>query len=81
MPSTKIIFRNPIVDDRLIVKTDGHAKVLICNLQGQVQFPEIDTSGTHYLEFDFRQKPSGMYILKVMGRRSVKVYRFLKPDS
>ena len=52
----------------------------IYNLQGQMQFPEITTSGNHYLEFDFKAKAAGMYILKVTTPRSVEVHRVVKPE-
>lgn len=80
MASFEIFFRNPIEQSRLLVKTEGRASVVIYDLQGQIQFPEINTSGSHYLEFDFRSKPSGLYILKVKNRRSVQVYRVMKGD-
>ena len=71
-------FQNPVQNDRLIMKTGVRAKVCVYNLQGQIQFPEIDTSGSHYLEFDFTGKPPGLYILKVLNRRSVETYQLMK---
>jgi hypothetical protein len=80
MAASEIFFRNPMEHSRLLVKTDGRASVTVYNLQGQIQFSEIKTSGNHYVEFDFKSKPSGLYILKVKNRRSVQVYRVMKPD-
>lgn len=80
MKTPALLFQNPVQNDRLILKTGGRAKVLIYNLQGQIQFPEMSTSGGHYLEFDFRGKPAGLYIMKVLNRRSVETYRVMKAE-
>lgn len=80
MKTPALLFQNPVQNDRLILKTGGRAKVSIYNLQGQIQFPEMSTSGGHYLEFDFRGKPAGLYIMKVLNRRSVETYRVMKAE-
>src|SRR5690606_585447 len=78
MAPAEILFTNPLANDRLIIKTDGRAKVAIYDLQGHSQFPEINTSGRHYLEFDFADKPTGLYIMKVVNGKSTRVYRVMK---
>lgn len=79
MALTQPIFSTPVVEDRLVVKTGSQAKIQVYNLRGEIQFPLIGTSGTHYVEFDFRQKPPGLYIVKVAHRKKQKVYRVFKP--
>jgi mannan endo-1,4-beta-mannosidase len=71
-------FHNPVKDDRLIVEASDASRLLIYNMQGQIVFPErrIDSHG--HSDFDFRDQDTGMYFLKVITDRSVKVYRIVK---
>lgn len=71
-------FQNPVKDDRLSVETQGIARLMIYNLQGQIVFPEQHTDPDRRVDLDFHDKDAGMYFLKVMTDRSVKVYRIVK---
>jgi hypothetical protein len=77
--SPAITFQNPVVDNKLVLKNTGYpAKVLIFNLQGEIQFSETITMQDQYLEFDFERKAAGIYLLKVITSGSVNVYRVIK---
>jgi hypothetical protein len=75
----KVSFNNPIADDRLVLSGIGYpTRAVIYNIQGKIEFSGVNTSEGEDLEFDFHQKSSGMYFLKLITRRSVKVYRIIK---
>ncbi|HET9487904.1 MAG TPA: glycosyl hydrolase [Chryseosolibacter sp.] len=77
--SPAITFQNPVIDNKLVLKNAGYpAKVLIYNMQGEIEFPETMTGPDHLLEFDFEPKAAGIYLLKVITSGSVNVYRVIK---
>lgn len=74
-----IFFQNPIKNDRLTLRIKNFpAKVTIYNLQGKIEFSETNTLDNQYVEFDFRHKSQGIYLLKIMSPQSVRVYRIVK---
>jgi mannan endo-1,4-beta-mannosidase len=76
--SGEISFQNPIRNDRLVVKVSGPARINIYDLQGRIEFPEENVFPDTLLEFDFRHKRPGIYLLKVNTATSVKVYRLIR---
>ena len=73
-----ILFQNPLVEDKLIIKIPGAARVEIFNLQGKIVFPQVFVTGEEQLEVDFSTKSSGIYLLRVTDRSSVRVYRIIR---
>lgn len=75
--SPMVSFQNPIGDE-LIFNTTLPVRVSIYNLQGRIEFPEVHATSGEKHAFDFKQKPSGIYVLRVVTGASVKVYRVVK---
>jgi len=74
-----ISFQNPVVNDRLVLKCSRRAvRIAIFNLQGKVEFAEVNTEEADSVEIDFSTKPSGIYLLKVIASGRVFVYRLVK---
>ena len=75
-----MVFENPLKNHRLVVRNTGHpATIIVCDLQGRKHFPIRYAAENQYAEFDFSQKASGIYILKVISSRTVSVHRILLP--
>lgn len=76
-----ISFINPIHGDQLVLQTGMPARVLVYDLHGRIIASDADTIGNTRMEFDFAHNPAGMYVVKVVTRQSVKVYRVLKINN
>lgn len=73
-----VSFQNPIRNGLLIVTAKLPAQVTIYDLQGKIEFSKGQVAPDIQMEFDFRQKPSGIYLLKVITPCSARVYRLIK---
>lgn len=72
-------FQNPLRGPRLILNHVAYpAQITIYDLQGKELFSAVASAPEGYVEFDFQQKPAGMYLLKVSTPRAVEVYRIVK---
>ena len=71
-------FVNP-VRDLLIMKDPSHPfRAVVYDMRGEIIFPEHASGDNHTLTFDFRDRAAGLYLLKVVRGRSVKVYRIVR---
>ncbi|MEX2235424.1 MAG: glycosyl hydrolase [Cyclobacteriaceae bacterium] len=80
--SREVSFRNPIAGDRLLLNDIGYpARAIIYSMQGKIEFSGVNSAEKKNLEFDFHQKSSGIYLLKLITPGSVKVYRIVKLED
>lgn len=74
-----IPFPNPLADGRLVLENDGEPfKASVCDAKGKIVFPEMTPDERQPLVFDFRQQPAGLYLVRVVTRHSVKIYRVIR---
>jgi hypothetical protein len=75
----RISFINPIVNDLLTVTLEEYATgISIYNIQGKIEFTEVNIAKSEVLQFDFQTKPAGIYLLRITTRDQVKVYRIAR---
>lgn len=77
--TTSLNFRNPLVGRKLVLEDAPYpARISIYDLHGKKQFSEVETTPYGFVEFDFQEKPAGIYLLKIFRSRTVEVYRVVK---
>jgi mannan endo-1,4-beta-mannosidase len=77
--SSMVAIRNPIRDNRLIISVKDNMpvrQIIIYNVQGRTEFTVNDID--QQMEFNFEDKSTGMYFVKVITHDSVKVFRVVK---
>ncbi|HEU5146732.1 MAG TPA: glycosyl hydrolase, partial [Chryseosolibacter sp.] len=77
--TTSLNFQNPLVGRKLVLEDAPYpARISIYDLHGKKQFSEVETTPYGFVEFDFQEKPAGIYLLKIFRSRTVEVYRVVK---
>jgi mannan endo-1,4-beta-mannosidase len=74
-------YQNPIRNNRLALLPTGNkpiTKVAIYNVQGQLEFVSEKGSAQGPIEFDFQNKSSGVYIVRVTVAGFIKTIRVIK---
>ena len=74
-------YQNPIQNNRLVLSSKNGqniSKVIICNVQGRVEFSRENNYDKGSLDFDFTQKAAGVYIVKVYTASGPKIIRVIK---
>ncbi len=72
-------FVNPVRDNLLILRDASQPfKAAIYDMRGEIIFPEHVSGEDHSLIFDFGEQSTGLYLLRVIQGRSVKVYRIIR---
>jgi hypothetical protein len=74
-------YQNPIQNNNLIISAKGFktiSKVVIYNAQGSVEFARENKAHNDILEFDFTDKGSGMYVVRVYTVSSTHFFRVIK---
>ena len=78
---SNITFQNPIQNDRLTLSSKNGqriSEVIIYNVQGKVEFSRENNGDKNSLDFDFAQKASGLYFVKVYTPAGIKFIRLMK---
>lgn len=79
---TELQFQNPLVASRLVLThTPYPARICVYDLQGKKVFQDVNTTPQGHVEFNFEHKPAGMYLLKVISGKEVRIYRIVKTDK
>jgi hypothetical protein len=74
-------YQNPIQHNTLELSSKNGqniSKVIICNVQGRVEFSRENNYDKGSLDFDFTQKAAGVYIVKVYTASGPKIIRVIK---
>ena len=74
-------YQNPIRNNRLALVATGNkpiSKVVIYNVQGQLEFVNEKGSAQGQIEFDFQNKSPGVYIVSVTVAGFIKTCRVIK---
>ena len=73
-----ISFENPLVNDKVILRSTGSfLQVDVFSVHGKREL-DFNLSSAREMDIDFENKPAGIYLLRVRGPNSVKVYRVVK---
>lgn len=73
-----ISFENPLINNKVILRsTDSPLQVEVFTLHGKKEL-EFNLSSAGEMDIDFQNKPVGIYLLRIRGLNSVKVYRVVK---
>ena len=74
-------YQNPIQHNTLELSSKNGqniSKVIICNVQGRVEFSRENNYDKGSLDFDFTQKAAGVYIVKVYTASGPRIIRVIK---
>lgn len=74
-----VTFQNPLRDGRLVLEKNAEAfSASVYDANGRIVFPAMTAAAGQPLVIDFRQQPAGLYLVKVVRRSFVKVYRVMR---